>query len=90
MAHWQVTELRLGFLLHDKGKLRRIVFKACKQVQWLTDPRYPRKTLTIGASQTPIALGDTVPPIRRTLKAANTHDAAIIKYPTIPMYIPVL
>ncbi len=36
-----VAEIRAAFQKYDKGE--PIVFKANKQVQWQTDPRYPTK-----------------------------------------------
>ena len=41
MAHWQMTELQPEFQKYDKGE--PIVRKANKQLEWLTDPRYPAK-----------------------------------------------
>jgi hypothetical protein len=46
--------------------------------------------LNTSLTQAPIELGDNDLPIRRTVSAASTHDAATIIAPTMPTYIPVL
>jgi hypothetical protein len=46
--------------------------------------------LNTSLTQVPIEAGDNDLPIRRTVNAASTHEAATIRPPNIPMYIPVL